>query len=58
MKLEYEDCLNFIADILHIKLMDYQKNIIKAMMKGEVYLVPRGMGVTFLHKTNCSLYGL
>lgn len=50
MKLEYEDCLNFIADLLHIKLMDCQKNIIKAMMKGGVYSVPRGMGVTFCTK--------
>lgn len=50
MNLNYEECLNFISDTLHIKLTKIQKNIIKAMMTGCVYSVPRGMGVTFCTK--------
>ena len=45
-KVSYEDCLNFIEYRLHIKLYDFQKEIIKCFCEGKEVRTPRGIGRT------------
>ena len=45
-KVSYEDCLNFIEHKLHIKLYDFQKEIIKCFCEGKQVITARGAGRT------------
>ena len=45
-KVSYEDCLNFIEHKLHIKLYDFQKEIIKCFCEGKEIRTARGVGRT------------
>lgn len=43
-KVSYEDCLNFIEHNLHIKLYDFQKEIIKCFCEGKEVRTARAIG--------------
>lgn len=43
-RMVYEDCINFIENNLHIKLFDYQKEIIKCFCEGKEVRVSRAIG--------------
>ena len=45
-RISYEDCLNFIEHKLHIKLYDFQKEIIKCFCEGKQVITARGIGRT------------
>lgn len=45
-KVSYEDCLNFIEHRLHIKLYNFQKEIIKCFCEGKEIRTARGVGRT------------
>lgn len=49
-KVSYEDCLKFIEQKLHIKLYDYQKEIIKCFCEGKEIRTARGVGRTMCAK--------
>lgn len=45
-KVSYEDCLEFIKHKLHIRLFDFQKEIIKCFCEGKEIRTARGIGRT------------
>lgn len=62
-KASYEDCLNFIENHLKIKLLDFQKEILKCIFENKEVRVARGGGrkmiadalgkyITHLHSEN------
>ena len=42
----YEDCLKFIENELNIRLLDFQKEIIKGYFENRIVRVGRGIGKT------------
>ena len=44
IKVPYEDCLHFIENYMHIKLLDFQKTLLKAFCNGEDIRCGRGCG--------------
>lgn len=45
-KTTYRDCLNFIENQLHIRLLDFQKEYIKACFENRMIVGGRGTGKT------------
>ena len=42
----YEDCLKFIENVLNIRLLDFQKEYIKAYFENRIVIGGRGTGRT------------
>ena len=42
----YEDCLKFIENELHIRLLDFQKEVIKGYFENRIVRTGRGTGCT------------
>jgi hypothetical protein len=46
----YEDCIKFIENELHIHLYDFQKEFIKGFFENKISKLPRGCGKTMCTK--------
>jgi len=50
MKINYKDAINFIEDEMDIKLLEYQKKTVKAIIENNNVFMPRGGGMSTLLK--------
>lgn len=48
MKISYKDAINFIEDEMDIKLLEYQKKALKAIIENNNVFMPRGGGISTL----------
>lgn len=48
LKIDYEDCLNYIRMMLNVKLFPYQEEMLRALCDGYEVRTARGIGRSFV----------